>query len=208
VLAYIPLGSGNAWRNTLKLPGYPRKVAAAIKGGREHKFDLILCDDRRKGIFASIGLEGHVLNLRKEYLKKGTTGFSAYWRATARSILGGYERYDARIEIDGNPTQASGLTTLLVSKTPYYGYAFRVVPQARLDDGNLHILLVCTGFFGTLAAIVSSFMGGNVMGDHKTGRTLAVKSSQDAYLQIDGNLERKGREFKFEVLPQALVVRC
>jgi diacylglycerol kinase (ATP) len=207
VLSFIPLGSGNAWRKTLGLVGYPRKIAAAIRDGRDHSLDLILCDGRRKGIFASIGLEGHVLGEREKHLSAGITGLRAYAQATARSLLGGYKRKDAEVAIDGELTQVHGLTTLVVSKTPYYGYGFRVVPQARLDDGYLHVLIVCTGLLGTVAAIATSFLGGNRMGDHRTGRLVTVRTAQDAYLQIDGNLEREGRDFRFEVLPKALVVR-
>ena len=208
VLAYIPLGSGNAWRKTLGLEGYPRKIAAAIRGGRERAIDLVLCDGNRKGIFASIGLEGHVLGEREKHLLRGTTGFRAYVKATARSVLlRGYKRKEAEVAIDGDMTEVRGLTTLIVSKTPYYGYGFRVVPQARVDDGYLHVLIVCTGFFGTVAAIATSFLGGNRMGDYRTGKIVSVRTAEDAYLQIDGNLQRQGKDFRFEVLPKALRVR-
>jgi diacylglycerol kinase (ATP) len=207
VLSFIPLGSGTAWRKTLKLAGYPRKIAADIKKGREHTIDLILCDGRRKGILASIGLEGHVLKEREKLLSEGTTGFRAYFQATARSLLGGYRRKDAVVTIDAQTTEVHDLTTLLVTKTPYYGYSFEVVPQASRDDGYLHVLIARTRLLGTLAAIATSFLGGNRMGDYRKGKTVTVRTAQDAYLQIDGNLTREGRDFRFEVLPQALVVR-
>lgn len=208
VLSFIPLGSGNAWRKTLGLSGFPRKIASAIKKGRERAIDLILCDGVKKGIFTSIGLEGHVLRERDKQLSRGVTGFSAYTRATATSLLlRGYKRKDAMLDVDGKVSEVRGITTLVISKTEYYGYAFRVVPQARLDDGYLHILVVSTGLLGTLAAIATSFLGGNRMGEYRTGKNMTVKMQQDAYLQIDGNLERKGRDFRFEVLPKALRVR-
>jgi diacylglycerol kinase (ATP) len=207
VLSFIPLGSGNAWRKALGLPHYPGMAAKAIRDGCQKALDLILCDGRRKGVFASIGIEGQVLDLRRRYLSAGTTGFEAYFKATMKSLLKGYRRYDARIEMDGEETRASGITTLVVTKTQYYGYAFRAVPQARPDDGQLHILIMRTGFLGTVAAIVTSFLGGNLVGDHRTCKTMTVAASRDAHLQIDGNLERKGRDFKFEVLPKALLVR-
>jgi diacylglycerol kinase (ATP) len=208
VLSFIPLGSGNAWQKTLGLSGTPRDIATTIRNGRERAIDLILCDGRKKGIFASIGLEGHVLKERKKQLSRGIMGFSAYARATATSLfLRGYERKDATLTLDGEVSEVRGITTLVVSKTEYYGYAFRVVPQARPDDGYLHILVVRTGLIGTLAAIATSFLGGNRMGDYRTAENLTVRLQQDAYLQVDGNLEREGRDFKFEVLPRALRVR-
>ena len=208
VLAFIPLGSGNTWRKTLGLEGYPRKIAAAIRAGRERTLDLILCDGDRKGTFASIGLEGHVLAERKKQLDAGMTSPGGYAKATARSLLlGGYKRKEAEVSIDGETSQVGGLTSLIVSKTPYYGYGFRVMPEARVDDGYLHVLVVCTGFFGTVAAIATSFLGGNRMGDHRTAKVVTVRTTEDAYLQIDGNLRRQGRDFRFEVLPKALRVR-
>jgi diacylglycerol kinase (ATP) len=207
VLSFIPLGSGNAWRKTLGLAAYPGRIAVGIRDGRRRELDLVLCDGERKGVFASVGLEGHVLSERRRYLDSGTAGFSAYWRATARSLLGGYKRKDARVEIDGQAAEVRGLTTLIVSKTPYYGYAFKIVPQARVDDGHLHVLIARTGLMGTLAAIVTSFLGGNRIGEYRRARSVAVTTHEDAYLQVDGNLARQGRDFRFEILPKALLVR-
>jgi diacylglycerol kinase family enzyme len=96
VLAYLPMGSGNAWRNTLGLPRSLEKVAEQIRDGKEHAIDLVLCDETRKGLLASVGIEGHALSEREKLLQQGVTGFDAYFRATTKSIFGGFKGEDRR----------------------------------------------------------------------------------------------------------------
>jgi diacylglycerol kinase (ATP) len=207
VLSHLPMGSGNAWRKTLGLPRPFKEVTRIIKAGREHRLDLILCDGRRKALFASIGIDGHVLSERAKYLAEGVRGFDAYFRATTRSLLGGYKRKDATLTIDDETLEVPQIMSLMITKTRFYGYGFEVVPRAKPDDGLLHVLAVSTGFGGTIYGIITSFLGGNRVGEYRRGKTASVTTEQPAYLQIDGTLEREGKDFKFELLAAAITIR-
>ncbi len=207
VLAYIPLGTGNAWRNTLKLPFSRRRAADRIKQGWEHQVDLIMVDGKTKGILASVGFEGRALSERKKFLEKGVKGFDSYFRATAKLILGGYEGDDAIVKVDQRIVSVKRAISLIVTKTPYYGYGLKVVPKARIDDGLLHVMMVSADPSTTLSNIVASSTSGNAFGQYLTCKRVSIETAAEVPLQVDGNLDREGTRFKFQVLPSALRMR-
>lgn len=207
VLAYLPLGTGNAWRSTLELPFSRRKAAQRISDGREHDVDLILVDDRTKGILASVGFEGRALSERKKFLDKGVEGFDSYFRATAKLILSGYEGHDARVKVDQKTFSVKRSISLIITKTPYYGYGLKVVPKASIDDGLLHVMMISADPSTMISNIVASSKSGNAFGEYLTCRRVSIEFATDLPLQVDGNLLRDGTSFRFRVLPAALKMR-
>ena len=207
VLSYIPMGSGNAWRKTLGLPGSMEVLAEQIRDGTERTIDLILCDGQKKAVFASMGLDGHILKERARLIEHGVTGFRAYSQSTMKSLFGGYRRRDLAVAIDGNRIEVAKALSVIITKTPYYGYAFEIAPGAEPDDGRLHVLMISTGLAGALYGIITSFLGGNRVGTHMTGHGVEVTAREEIDLQLDGNLAGAGTRFTFSVLPGELTVR-
>ena len=207
VLSYLPMGSGNAWRNTLGLPRSKTKAAERIRAGRMHAIDLVMVDDRRRGILASVGFEGRALRERRKLLSQGVKGFDAYFRATAKLVFGGYKGKDASVTLDGKPVHVREAVSLIFTKTPFYGYGIKIVPKARLDDGLLHVLLVSGHPADIISGIVSSIPEGNLFGQYTTCTEAEVATEKERHLQVDGTIERKGTRFTFRVLPSALKIR-
>ncbi len=207
VLSYLPMGSGNAWRNTLRLPRSRTKIAEKIKRGRVHTMDLMLVDEKRKGLLASVGFEGRALSERRKLLAQGVRGFDAYFRATATLVFGGYKGKDASVDLDGKTVRVREAVSLIFTKTPFYGYGLKIVPKARLDDGLLHVLLVSGDPAVIFSGIVSSIPEGNLFGQYTTCKRARVTTDKERHLQVDGTLERKDKDFTFRVLPAALRIR-
>ncbi len=206
-IAYLPLGSGNSMGYALGLTGSLSHMAMRIKVGRIHVYDLIDCDEKRRAFMSSVGFEGSVLRLRDQYLAQGTRGFSVYLRAVLRAYFKEYSRVHAEITLDGVTFIAKNMLTLMVFKQPYYGYGMKIVPRARLDDGLLHILSVCSGLFGSIIGATTSFIMGNRVGQYRSGLKLAVRLERAVVLQVDGNMGWKAHMFNFRVLPKALKIK-
>lgn len=207
VLSYFPLGTGNAWRKTLDLPFSRRKTAERIRDGHKHDVDLILVDGKTKGILASVGFEGHALSERKRFLEKGIKGFESYFRATAKLVLGGYDGDDATVRVDDKTFEIKRAVSLIVTKTPYYGYGLKVVPKARINDGLLHVMMVSADPSTRLSNLIDSVTSGNVLGQYVTCKQVSIETATELPLQVDGNLVRQGTTFDFRVLPSALRMR-
>jgi diacylglycerol kinase family enzyme len=204
-LGYLPFGSGDVLRHTFGLPRDVQTCARLIQNGKEHLLDVISCDGKTKALFASIGIEGSILLERDRHLQNGVRGFTAYGLATLKILFDGYINADLRVAIDQQEMIAPGALTAVVTKVPYYGYAFKVVPQARVDDGYLHLLVLRSGPFGTLYALATSLAGGNKSGDYYRAKEIAITTSTEQRLQRNGDPEKEKRtHFSFTVLPREL----
>jgi len=97
--------------------------------------------------------------------------------------------------------------TAVITKVPYYGYGFKVIPQAQMDDGYLHLLILNTGPLGALYALITSFIGGNRIGEYYRAREIKISSSIEQLLQRNGELEKEKRmSFSFKTLPKELKI--
>jgi len=204
-LGYLPFGSGDVLRHTFNLPRCPRENARFIQTAKEHFVDVICCDGKTKALFASIGIEGSILLERDEYIKNNWRGLTAYALATLKILFGGYVNADLQISMNNEEVTASKSLTAVITKLPFYGYGFKVVPQAQFDDGYLHLLILNAGLVGALYALATSLLGGNRVGEYYKAKEINITSSTKQLLQRNGDPEKEKRtNFSFKVLPKEL----
>ena len=204
-LGFLPFGSGDVLRHTFNLPRCPKENARLIQKGKEHLKDIISCDGKTKALFASIGIEGSILLERDNYLENNLIGFTAYGLATLKILFDGYIKADLRVLMDSKEVTTSSSLTAVITKLPYYGYGFKVVPQAQCDDGYLHMLILNAGPIATLYALATSLAGGNRMGEYYKAKEININTSTEQLLQRNGDPEKEKRtRFSFKVLPKEL----
>ncbi|MBI4651374.1 NAD(+)/NADH kinase [Candidatus Desantisbacteria bacterium] len=210
-IAYLPFGTGNALKYTLHLSGSVIKNLNQIKNGKTRYADLILCDAEKKALFASVGLDGHILKLREQYIREDKSnrlkGLLPYIKATAKSITKDYVRSNVEINIDGEIINVPDFLSIIVTKIPYYGFGLNIVPDAKISDGNIHILYLNSGILKICYGIAASFLYKNKIGEYKRAEKISIKTNIDLYLQIHGTLEKKNNYFQFEILPDKLKMR-
>jgi diacylglycerol kinase family enzyme len=206
--SYLPLGSGCALQYALDLPPQLTRVAKRIKEGRLHFYDLILCDETRKAFMASIGLEADILHRREALRESGINGPPAYAMAAFGSFFTELERTDMTISLDGETLVVPDAVTAIVTKIPYYGYKMRVVPNAVFDDGHLHLLAINSGWAEIVGGMANAFLYENKLGIYRKAREIRITMERQRYAQVDGGIYRKGTDFRFRVLPQALRMWC
>ncbi len=206
-VAYLPLGTGNALGHALQYKGSLVDIATRIKDGKIHEYDLIDCDGKVRALTASIGIEGAIIKLRNQYVAQGNTGLKTYLKATFASYLKEYRRAAATIVLDGTTYQVKDMLSVMVVKHPYYGFGMNVVPRARFDDRQLHILWVDSGLVKTAIATLTSFTIGNRIGRYRPGRQLTITLDRPLPLQSDGNEGWVSKSFSFTVLAKALKIK-
>jgi len=208
----LPIGSANALACALGLPKNPATAARRIATGRPHAIDLIACDDPDgrtpcRAVMTGVGIEAEILRRRDKWLGRGLGRAAPYFLATAEAMLR-YRRADMQLTVDGQRMDVPRAISVVVTKIPSYGFGLKLVPQARVDDGLLHVL---TGNMGTLpfgAALLQAFVRPNRAGQYLAGREVTVRYSEPRWLETDGELCRLDTEFRFQVLPGALTVVC
>lgn len=206
-LAYLPLGTGNALRHALACRGTIPENAAAIRSGRNRRYDLIRCDGPRLGFMASLGLDGAAVRLWERERRMGGRGRAVYARAMLKAVLHAYRPAACRVEADGQALEIPRLLSLMVVKQPYYGFGFRAVPRARWDDGFLHVRALPAGRAGSWSGIAAALADRDGVRGYRTARKVDVHATGRLSLQVDGELGRQGRRFSFSVLPGVLRIR-
>ncbi|MEJ2232516.1 MAG: diacylglycerol kinase family protein [Syntrophobacterales bacterium] len=207
-VGFLPLGTGNALGHALQYKGQLADIAVRIRNSEIREYDLINCDEKRRAFTSAVGIEGTITRLRRHYRARGGTGFKTYFRAVLNSYLKDYERANAKITVDNETFKARNVLSLMVVKQPYYGFGMKVVPRARFDDRQLHILCVNSGLIKTVIAGTAAFIIGNRIGEYCTGRQLRLKLDRPLVLQIDGDEGWAADSFSFTILPKALKIKC
>lgn len=208
VLSFLPFGSGCALQYALDLPPQATRVAKRIKEGQLRFYDLILCDESRKAFMASIGLEADILHRRESLRESGIKGPQAYAMATFGSFFTELERTDMTIGLDEETLIVPNAVTAIVTKIPYYGYKMKVVPNAVFNDGSLHLLAINSGWAEIVGGMANALLYENKLGIYRKAREIRITMERERYAQLDGNIYRKGTDFHFRVLPQALRMWC
>ena len=207
-IAFLPLGTGNAMQHALNYKGTLSDIAKRIREGETREYDLINCDDRKKAFMVSLGIDGMVIRLRSQYRAQGASGFKTYLRAVLKAYFKEYKRTASKMVLDEVTIDMKGLLSLMVVKQPYYGFGMKVVPRARFDDGQLHVLCVNEGLLKAALGGVTAFAFENRIGQYLTGRRLTVSLERPLALQIDGNEGWESESFQFTVLPRELKIKC
>jgi diacylglycerol kinase family enzyme len=83
-----------------------------------------------------------------------------------------------------------------------------VVPDARFDDGLLHVLYINAGLFTAAYGALSSFTIGNRTGHYCTAKEVRFTADHPLPLQIDGNDAWDTESIIFRILPEALKIKC
>ncbi len=207
-IAFLPLGTGNAMQHALNYKGTLSDIARRIKEGEIREYDLINCDDRKKAFMVSLGIDGMVIRLRSQYRAQGASGFKTYLKAVLNAYFKEYKRTASKMVLDDVTIDMKDLLSLMVVKQPYYGFGMKVVPRARFDDGQLHVLCVNEGLLKAALGGMTAFTFENRIGQYLTGRRLTVSLERPLALQIDGNEGWESDKFQFTVLPKGLKIKC
>ncbi len=207
-LGIVPAGSANLTARALRLPSLVEAALAVAFGGASQPIDLATADGIWFTAMAGIGLDAAVVGATPDAAKR-IAGWPAYAGAACRQLLRPPATFTIRLD-DGEPLTRRAQCVTVGNSGALPG-GFRIMPDARLDDGLLDVVILApAGLLGWLD--VGLRVAGHSRRDdsqlerHRTGR---VRISADAELprQVDGEMVTSGRSLTIEVAPAALLVR-
>lgn len=143
VLGIVPLGSGNAFRKSLFIPKSVRRAVRVLCEGRPRAVNLMEIEGQVSG-FSSIGATALATNTEVRHKVKGLWGhvFSGLsllnqplWKVTAE-LEDGLDDLGRPFE---RKTVSLRILDVVVAKSNYFGYSFRIAPRASLADEYLDI---------------------------------------------------------------------
>jgi diacylglycerol kinase family enzyme len=208
-LGFIPTGTGNGLAADLALRNEHQAVDA-LHQPRFKSLDLILVRLRRRSSWE----QRFLLSTSALGYFAGTTELALgplKWCQRARYAVAAFvhawrqTEFIARIRINDGPWSERRLTSLAVHNTQHAGQ-FVLFPRARLDDGQLDVLLgrlrPVAQLIEDLAILTRTFFF--VPSQRKQARTLDVELRKPTTLMFDGDLIADVDAVHYEVLPRQL----
>jgi YegS/Rv2252/BmrU family lipid kinase len=145
LLALLPIGKGNDWRRSMRIPHRPMQALQLLLTGRHKPVDIGWVQTqagRRHFInLAGLGFDAHVAATVNERIQAGKKMNKTGYLITMLRQLTGYRAQTATLVADGVSTTLP-LFTGAIGKGQYNGGGMRQTPQAIPDDGTLAVTLV------------------------------------------------------------------
>lgn len=210
LLGILPLGSGNAFRKSLKIPKNLKKALNIIKEGKTREIDLILIEGKTAG-FASVGATAEVTQKKYNHKIPGLFG-----HLYAGRILLSIPKKESEIElIDGLDDNGEAfdkkilrlsLFDCVVGKTSHFGYGWKMAPLAKVDDGFLDVTIFETSGKKYILFFPLIYLGlFQKSQKHFKAKGLIIRSEK-LHVQYNGEMIGERNEVRMEVLPRALKV--
>jgi len=210
LLGLIPIGSGNAFRKSFRIPKKTKRAIKVLTDGRPKEADLIDIEGKMAG-FASIGATARVTQEKLRYKIQGLLG-----HLLASRIMLNLPKKEQEIElIDGidergrpfdKKTLKLKLFDCVIGKTNYFGYSWKVAPKAKIHDGYLDITFFETSGLKYLLFFSLIYFGlFQRTQKHFKAKKMIIKG-KELPIQYNGEFLGVKDRIEVKVLPRALKV--
>ena len=139
-LGIIPMGTVNNLADALHIPTDMEAACALIATGQPHAMDAGLIDGRPFFEAVSLGVAAPFFPLAEATRHQGLVGL---WRAIVKGVplLLRSRRTVVYVEADGKRRRRFKAWEITVANIPSTALHFAIAPDARLDDGQLDVVI-------------------------------------------------------------------
>lgn len=204
---FFPLGTVNDLARALGIPLDPAQAIKQFDPNRKRPLDIGQVNDSYFMNVVAIGAIPQAIN-NVDPDEKTRYGKMAYFINGFKELINN-QRYEFQIQLDGE-TKEIASTTILIGLTNSIGGFETLLPNAKVDDGLLHLLYLKDSHFLNTVSAIPQLMGGvteesNSLG-YETFKEGEIKLLDgDLQINIDGD-EGDRLPIRISVLPSHLSV--
>jgi len=207
-LAVVPSGSGNGLARELAIPLHPGRAFDVALNGREQVIDAGEIEGRLFFNIAGLGFDGRVAH---EFAAQGhdRRGFARYITIALRELVR-FVPDNYTITANGKSLETRALF-IAIANSRQYGNGATIAPGARIDDGELDVVIVGERSPWSAMAQLPLLFAGKV--DRLPGVTIIptarveIRSTHQMVYHVDGEPALAGTAVHARVHAAALRVR-
>ena len=185
-LGVLPGGTTNVIAMALGIPARPESAVAALLASRVRELDLGRCGTAPFLMQATAGLDARIMACLDPRWKRRFGKGAVVWTALREWLR--YRFEEVEIELDGRRERVTGIAICNLAE---YAGRFRLIPQARPDDGRLDLLL----FRGRRRRDALGYALALLVGRHHRRRDIEIRPATavsilgpaETPLQLDGD---------------------
>jgi diacylglycerol kinase (ATP) len=185
VLGMLPNGSGNGFAMHL---GWGRDVASAIRRLADAMVENVDTGVMNGQVFvnlAGVGFEATVAHHLKGAKQRG---FQAYFKSSFDHLFN-YKFKKYRISVDDKTLETEALN-VTVANAPMYGYNFVVAPLAKLNDGQLEVVVVKKApwwrYLTDMPRFFNNTLHKSTVVQRLSGKRVEIAIDEPDFAQFDG----------------------
>lgn len=208
-LAYLPTGTVNDFGNCLKLPRTADGFCAMLENGHKKRIDIGLAGDEYFHYVVAGGAINTISYTTNQYLKN-IIGDKAYYLSAVPKLPRILSGTHIKIECDELHQEQEALL-YFVTNSPIIGGIRGMVPDAKMDDGQLHVLVIQKSSLLNTLQLIFDIKNGTHLNRpdviyFKTRRLSIMHYGQNsAQVGIDGEMHSTSRA-NIEIIPGGLTV--
>jgi YegS/Rv2252/BmrU family lipid kinase len=209
----VPAGTGNLLARNLEIPLYLRSAVDVGLNGQDRAIDMVRVtgdkmEDATFLVMAGMGFDAAIMEGVNEDIK-AKLGWLAYVWSALKSLM--FPAIRVEVSVDGGEFTRHRARTLVIGNVGFLQAGMPLIPDARIDDGQLDVVLLYPRRFLSWVPLAVRVLTRNKRTDETitrmTGTEVVVRASVDAPRQLDGDLISPGKELRATCVHGRVLVR-
>ncbi|MDQ3624016.1 MAG: diacylglycerol kinase family lipid kinase, partial [Verrucomicrobiota bacterium] len=209
-LGLLPLGTGNDFARSLKLPTEVDAALGILAAGHTRRVDILRLEgaSRRHALNVSAGGFSGTVNEKLTDKLKATWGPLSYVRGFVEA-LPELADYHTEIVLDEEERIEVPAYNIVVANGAWVAKGLPIAPEAQIDDGLADLVLIPAASIAQLAVLAPQILLGSHLASDlvvfRRARKIVVKADPPMNFNTDGEWFG-GTPVTFTVLPRAIEV--